>query len=105
MRTLIDGGVLENGRVTGEYFFEKLGGFKSSRPDIVKEIRGKGLMIGMELTIAGKDIVQGCLDKGLIINCTVDRVLRFLPPLTATKADVDECMSVLEAVFSEMRAT
>jgi acetylornithine/N-succinyldiaminopimelate aminotransferase len=63
---------------------------------IIKKIKGIGLILGMDLTLNGKDIVNYCLEKGLIINCTHDTVLRFLPPLIITKKDVDCAIKILE---------
>jgi acetylornithine/succinyldiaminopimelate/putrescine aminotransferase len=53
----------------------------------------------MELNIDGKDIVQHCLGQGLIINCTMDRVLRFLPPLIVKKDEIDQCVDVLDKIL------
>ncbi|MDR2426756.1 MAG: aspartate aminotransferase family protein [Endomicrobium sp.] len=63
---------------------------------LIKEIRGMGLMMGIELGVPGKEIVSYCLKKGLIINCTHDTVLRFLPPLTITKKNIDLAIKILE---------
>ncbi len=49
----------------------------------------------------GKEIVKSCLDRGLIINCTRDTILRFLPPINVKKEDIDECFDVLESIFKE----
>ncbi|MDR2457970.1 MAG: aspartate aminotransferase family protein [Clostridiales Family XIII bacterium] len=62
----------------------------------IKEVRGVGLILGIDLTLNGKDIVNYCLEKGLIINCTHDTVLRLLPPLIITKKDVDCAIKILE---------
>ncbi|MCK4847314.1 MAG: aminotransferase class III-fold pyridoxal phosphate-dependent enzyme, partial [Deltaproteobacteria bacterium] len=53
----------------------------------------------MELTMPGAPVVKDCLDKGLIINCTAEKVLRFLPPLIITNDDVDEMIEILDGVF------
>jgi acetylornithine/succinyldiaminopimelate/putrescine aminotransferase len=102
MKELIEGDVLENCNRMGDYFFEKLTGLKHKYPDIIREIRGKGLIIGMELEIDGKNIVQQCLDEGIIINCTMDRILRFLPPLIIKKEEIDRCVDVLNKIFGSL---
>ena len=102
MREMISGNVLENCRTMGEYFFERLTSLKNRYPDIVKEIRGRGLIVGMELKVDGNEIVKSCLDEGLIINCTLDRVLRFVPPLIVGKTDIDTCVAVLDSMFSRL---
>jgi len=70
----------------------------------VREIRGFGLMIGVELAIPGKQIVLDAIDEGLLINCTHDTVLRMLPPYILTEQDVDRAMTVLNRVFKKAKA-
>jgi acetylornithine/N-succinyldiaminopimelate aminotransferase len=91
---------LENVRNTGAYLVERLGALKAQFPQ-VKDIRGRGLMVGMELDRPGQPIVRKCLDRGLVINCTHETVLRFVPPLVAGRAEVDAMIGVLGGVFSE----
>jgi acetylornithine/N-succinyldiaminopimelate aminotransferase len=69
----------------------------------IKEVRGFGLMIGVELEFAGKQIVLDCMAKGLLINCTHNTVLRALPPYILTEQDVDRAISVLKAVFKKVK--
>ncbi|NIQ97139.1 MAG: aminotransferase class III-fold pyridoxal phosphate-dependent enzyme, partial [Desulfuromonadales bacterium] len=57
---------------------------------------------GMELTIEGGDIVKTALERGLLINCTVGTVLRFLPPLTVTKEEIDEAIEILDGILKEI---
>jgi acetylornithine/N-succinyldiaminopimelate aminotransferase len=80
---------------TAKYLRAKLENLKK-KYSIVKDVRGLGLMIGIKLTVNGKDIVGYCMDKGLIINCTQDTVLRLLPPLVIVKKDVDFAIKILE---------
>jgi predicted acetylornithine/succinylornithine family transaminase len=91
--------LLKNARVTGHYFMTRLEALKPKFP-FIREVRGKGLMIGMELDCPGKDIVHFCQEKGLIINCTNDTVLRFLPPLIISRKDVDTAIKILEEALS-----
>ena len=83
----------------GGYFKGRLEKLAEKYPALVKEVRGKGLILGMELTKPGRDIVNACLEEGAIINCTVGTVLRFVPPLIVTKEQIDELMAVLEKVL------
>lgn len=99
IKGLLEDGVIENCQRVGAYLMDGLKGLKERYP-FIKDVRGKGLMVGMELTIPGADIVRGCLERGLLINCTADTVLRFLPPLIVTEKEVDEMMGVLEGQLS-----
>jgi acetylornithine/N-succinyldiaminopimelate aminotransferase len=86
---------LYNSSKISDYLRKKLEVLKN-KYSIIKEVRGVGLILGIDLTINGKDIVNYCLEKGLIINCTHDTVLRLLPPLIITKKDVDCSIKILE---------
>jgi acetylornithine/N-succinyldiaminopimelate aminotransferase len=82
----------------GEYFRAQLRQL-ATRYSFIKEVRGYGLMIGVELSIPGKEIVTKAMDAGLLLNCTHDTVLRFLPPYIITEHHVDEAIAVLDKVF------
>ena len=90
---------LANVEATGAYFAERLAKLAAKLPWLVKEVRGNGLILGMELAKDGRDVVNACLEEGAIINCTAGKVLRFVPPLIVTKAEIDEVMDVLERVL------
>ena len=96
---LIDGNLMENAKEIGAYLQSKFEEYKSKYPNLIKEVRGRGLILGMELTRPGREIANECLDYGAIINCTAGNVLRFVPPLNITKAHVDELISVLDKVL------
>lgn len=85
----------------GGYFKEKLAGLQQKYPQIISEVRGLGLMLGMEMISPGHDIVNSCLEEGVIINCTADKVLRFVPPLIVTVEQVDELILVLEKIICQ----
>lgn len=87
----------------GSYFKGKLEVLMQKYPSLIKDVRGTGLILGAELSGPehGRDIVNGCLAKGAIINCTAGKVLRFIPPLIITKAQVDEVMDILDEVVSQ----
>jgi len=92
--------LLENAAELGRYTKDKLLELKQKH-FIIDSVRGIGLMIGVQLTNAGKDIVDKCLQKGLRINCTSDTVLRFMPPMIATKSQIDQAIDILDSVLSE----
>ena len=82
----------------GEYFRNGLRDL-AGRHSFIREVRGYGLMVGVELAIPGKDIVDKAMANGLLMNCTHDTVLRFLPPYIVTEAQVDEALGILGRVF------
>jgi acetylornithine/N-succinyldiaminopimelate aminotransferase len=100
MNTLLNDGVLENSRAMGEYFLSKLRALKS-KFSFIKEVRGRGLILAAELDREGAAIADACLREGLLINCTVGKVLRFIPPLIVTKAEIDEGFAVIEKVLGQ----
>jgi acetylornithine/N-succinyldiaminopimelate aminotransferase len=100
LRVLLEGQLLDHARRMGDYLACGLQELKASLP-IVKEVRGLGLLQGVELTVDGTPIVTDCLARGLLINCTADRVLRFIPPLIVTKVDIDRLLDVLQRVLSK----
>jgi predicted acetylornithine/succinylornithine family transaminase len=85
-------------RRVGEYFRAELRKLAVKHPSIT-EVRGAGLMIGAQLDRPGKDIVNAAMDRGLLINCTHETVLRFLPPYIITESDVDEAIRTLDQVL------
>lgn len=95
-------GFLENVKSTGEYFGKKLAELGEKHPGLVKAVRGLGLMWGMELSHSGPEAVRAALGKGLVINCTAGKVLRFLPPLIVGRSEVDEACQILDAVLAAL---
>ena len=100
LRALLDGRVLEHSRRMGEHLSKGLFDLKERLP-VVKEVRGLGLLQGVELSVEGKPVVMDCLARGLLINCTMDRVLRFVPPLIITQLEIDRLLDVLSHVLSK----
>jgi acetylornithine/succinyldiaminopimelate/putrescine aminotransferase len=82
----------------GAYFRGKLCELQNRFP-FIKEVRGHGLMVGVELSVPGKQMVLDAMDLGLLMNCTHDTVLRFLPPYTITEKEIDRGVSILKKVF------
>ena len=100
LETIMKDGILENVGKVGSYFIKRLHELKN-RASIIKEIRGRGLIIGMEISIEGSQIVNACMDRGLLINCTAGNVLRFVPPLTITEKDVNDAVAILGEVMMD----
>ena len=84
----------------GAYLQQKLEGFQKKYPALITEVRGKGLILGAQLTKPGRAIVDACLAEGAIINCTAGDVLRFVPPLIIKKEHVDELAVILDKVLA-----
>ena len=83
----------------GSYFKAQLLKLQEKYPSLIKDVRGTGLILGAELTIPGREIVNDVLAKGAIINCTAGNVLRFIPPLIITKEQVDEVIAMIDDVL------
>lgn len=95
--------ILDNCRRMGDYLVAELNDLKLKYPHLIKDVRGKGLLTGMELNISGDTIVSECIKRGVIINCTMERVLRFLPPLDVSQEDIDKLAETLREVFNSIR--
>ncbi|MHC5157081.1 MAG: acetylornithine/succinylornithine family transaminase [Planctomycetota bacterium] len=93
-------GLIDNTNKMGQYAREKLEQLKQAYP-VIDHIRGKGLMLGIQLTLPGSTIVSRCLKKGLRINCTQETVLRFMPSMTVTREEIDKAVSVLDEALNE----
>ncbi|MCX7662091.1 MAG: aminotransferase class III-fold pyridoxal phosphate-dependent enzyme, partial [Candidatus Omnitrophica bacterium] len=95
--------LLQNANKMGEYLREKLNSLKERYPGLIKEIRGMGLMLGLELNREGRIVVEECQRRGLLINCTQERVLRIMPALNVTKKQIGEAIKILEEVFKDLK--
>jgi predicted acetylornithine/succinylornithine family transaminase len=87
----------------GSYFRMRLTEL-SGRYSFIKEVRGVGLMIGVELEFSGKQIVLDCIEQGMLINCTHETTLRALPPYIITEQEVDRAIAILKRVFKTAKA-
>jgi len=95
METIEAENLLENVRRVGEYTLARLESMKGKFP-FIREVRGRGLMIGMELSRPGQPVVEECLQRGLLINCTHETVLRMLPAMNISRELMDEGLNLLE---------
>jgi acetylornithine/N-succinyldiaminopimelate aminotransferase len=100
LNALLEGRLLDHCRLMGEHLSKGLCDLKERLP-MVKAARGLGLLQGLELTIEGKPVVMDCLARGLLINCTVERVLRFVPPLIIAQREIDRLLDVLSQVLAK----
>lgn len=100
LRILLEGGQLEKSRFTGAYLAK---GLQHLRDDIsiIQEVRGLGLLRGIELSIKGQPVVMDCLSRKILLNCTMERVLRLAPPLIITQHEIDRLLQVLSDVLNK----
>jgi acetylornithine/N-succinyldiaminopimelate aminotransferase len=98
LTAMLEEGMLKNCEKVGNYFLSRLEEMKKKFP-FVQEVRGRGLILGMELKMEGGPIVKEMMKRGFLINCTMGNVLRFLPPLIVTEEEVDRLAEALEEVF------
>jgi predicted acetylornithine/succinylornithine family transaminase len=97
-------GLLPNIQQMGSYLHLMLNEL-ARKHSFVKEVRGLGLMIGLEMEIPGKQMVLDAIAEGLLINCTHDTVLRFLPPYIVTERDVDTAVKILGKIFAKQKGS
>lgn len=93
--------LLANAIEVGAYTQQKLNQLKDKH-HIIDHVRGIGMMIGVQLTTTGTDIVSRCLEKGLRINCTNETVLRFMPAMITTKNQIDKAIAIVDEVLTEL---
>ncbi len=93
--------MLKNTRVMGRYIMDKLQELKKDFA-MITDVRGLGLMIGIELDRPGKDIIDYCFEHGVIINCTQGNILRFMPALNVTKKQADKALYTLRRALTEV---
>ncbi len=98
VETMLKGDVLEESCKTGEYFISGLNKLKQKH-QIITDVRGRGLMLACGLNIEGAGIVNECMKRGLLINCTGGKTLRFVPPLIITTQEVDQAIDILDKVM------
>jgi predicted acetylornithine/succinylornithine family transaminase len=87
---------------TGAYFRMRLDELKRKFP-VIKEVRGEGLMIGVELTAPGKDLVTAAMEQGFLMNCTHEVVLRFLPPYIVKEREIDKAVAILSKILRDFK--
>jgi acetylornithine/N-succinyldiaminopimelate aminotransferase len=93
-------GLLDNVKKMGNYSIEQFKLLQSTHK-IINEVRGMGLMIGIELNVNGAEFIKNCIQSGLFLNCTHDKVIRFMPPLNVKKEHIDEGLNIIKAILSK----
>lgn len=101
METMLEEGFLEKVTLSSVYFKKWLD-VLAGKYSFVKEVRGMGFLLGMELTVDGTGIVAKCQEKGLLINCVNGNTLRFIPPLTLTRGEMDRAVEVLDQILAKV---
>lgn len=103
IKTIMEDGLLDRTVSSGEYFLERLAGIKEAHPGLVKDVRGKGLILGVEFKSPeiAKDVVTRAVGKGLLTILTEQRVMRLLPPLTASKKEIDQAIDIISETLDE----
>jgi len=86
-------------RRVGDYFRARLRELAREHA-FIREVRGHGLMIGVDMTVPGKQMVLDAQSRGLLMNCTHETVLRFLPPYIVTEKEVDAAVTILDSIFA-----
>ena len=92
--------LVDKAAVQGTYFKDELEKLQQKYPDKVKEVRGRGLILGMELCKEGKAVVESCLQEHVIVNCTAGNVIRLVPPLIVTKEEIDIVVAALDKALA-----
>jgi len=101
VKSILEDGWIDHCKAVGDYFKEKLQQL-AQKYGIIKEVRGLGLIIGMELDTPGAPVVNACLKDGFLINCAQEKVLRFVPPLIVSEGEIDLLIESLDRAFSEL---
>ena len=98
VRVLSEENIIDHCKKMGTYFKEKLSWLKD-RHEIIEDVRGMGLLLGMKLNIEGDKIVTSCMEKGFLINCIQGNILRFIPPLIIEKKEIDALVACLDEIL------
>lgn len=102
LRLMEERNVVDHCRSVGAYFRNRLLWLRD-RHDVIVDVRGMGLLLGMKLTISGAPIVTACMEKGFLINCVQDDILRFIPPLVITEKEIDALVECLDQILENLK--
>ncbi len=100
VKVLLEKGVLRKCERVGRYFKDRLLDLKSKYA-FIQDVRGKGLILCLDLDCDGVSIVKACMERGFLINCTQEHILRFIPPLIIQEGQIDSLIACLDAVFQK----
>lgn len=93
--------LVDKAAVQGEYLKAELLKLQAKYPEKLKEVRGKGLILGMELSKEGKAVVESCLEDKVIVNCTAGNVIRLVPPLIVSRKEIDIVVQALDKALEK----
>ena len=104
LKTILADGILDNAARMGAYFLDKLKTMEHRYRKLIKGVRGKGLILGIELKNkdTAKEAAKKCFEKGLLVILTEERVFRILPPLIVKEEEVDFALEKLDESFREV---
>lgn len=105
LTTIKSEGLVDKVAEKGEYFKNELRKLQEKYPDKVTDVRGCGLMLGMEVAGEGKPIVESCLANNVIVNCTAGNVIRIVPPLIISKEEIDIVVAALDKALAACKKT
>ncbi|WP_419565752.1 aspartate aminotransferase family protein [Phascolarctobacterium succinatutens] len=100
LTTIKSEGLVDKVAEKGEYFKNELRKLQEKYPDKVTDVRGCGLMLGIEVAGEGKPIVESCLANNVIVNCTAGNVIRIVPPLIISKEEIDIVVAALDKALA-----
>jgi acetylornithine aminotransferase len=103
-KILLDGNVVEQGQERALYFTEKLLWLKD-RHDTIVDVRGLGMLLGMKLNFNAESMVTQCMQRGFLINCIQENILRFVPPLIIKEEEIDALVECLDELLRERKAS
>jgi acetylornithine/succinyldiaminopimelate/putrescine aminotransferase len=103
LEQLMDHGLLEHVRTVGDHFERRLRALALLHPAIL-EVRGAGLMRGLQLAYDATSVINLARDRGLLVNRTDEKVVRLLPPLTIEATEIDRAVEILDGVFAAVPA-
>ncbi|MGK7394794.1 MAG: aspartate aminotransferase family protein [Candidatus Cyclobacteriaceae bacterium M3_2C_046] len=103
LKTIISENLTQHAREIGDYAMDQLRQM-AKRTKSIKQVRGKGLMIGIELAFEGKEVVLKMMEKGVLANVTAGKVIRFLPPLIISRDEMDQILKVFMEALQETEA-
>jgi acetylornithine aminotransferase len=99
LQTLEEEGIVQRAAQMGDYLMGRLNELKDKHP-VIEAVRGKGLLVGVQLSLPGASIVTACMEKGFLINCIQDNVLRLAPPLVISREEIDALIQCLDGVLA-----
>jgi acetylornithine/LysW-gamma-L-lysine aminotransferase len=100
LKAITEDGLIKNSEKMGKIFIEGLEKLKENHP-IIREVRGKGLMIGVELKFEVKDVLMNLIEKGVLMLYSGRNILRILPPLVITEEDITKVLQTMDIVLKE----